>query len=261
MDDKKTILVIDDEADLVKVLKFRLEKRGYNVLTAFDGEQGLAMAEKARPHLIILDINMPRMSGIEFYKRICGAGERPPYPVLVLTARGELKDLFKDINADGFLSKPFEIDVLYNEVDIILERRYGKPKARKGVESGAPKKVLIVDDNPDTFGKIALFFLNAGYIVHAANSGKAVIEKINADMPDLLIIKLGLSDLPGDVVVLKLRQMPKTMKLPVVMFAPEMTEAEQKIESLMRSKLDINKIVESAYPHEILKEAEKILYN
>ena len=122
MSEKKSILVIDDEADLVKILKFRLEKNGYRVATAPEGETGLRIAKEMRPDLIILDVNMPKMGGLEFYKKVSDEFGRPRFPILILTARGELKDLFRDIKADGFMSKPFEIDELLKKVGKIINR-------------------------------------------------------------------------------------------------------------------------------------------
>ena len=70
-------------------------ERKYNIVTASDGAEGLEVAAEVKPHLIILDINMPKMSGIEFYRRICDEHNMPKFSIIVLTARGELKDLFE----------------------------------------------------------------------------------------------------------------------------------------------------------------------
>ena len=113
---KKTILLIDDEVDLVDMVKFQLIAKGYNVVAAHDGLEGLEKLKNIKPDLIILDINMPKMGGLEFYGRIATEHGRSKYPVLVLTARANLEKTFKDINVDGFMPKPFEIDQLIKEV-------------------------------------------------------------------------------------------------------------------------------------------------
>lgn len=119
MEKKKKILLIDDESDLVEMIKLQLETRGYEVVTAANGVEGQMKLLWMKPSLIILDMNMPRMGGLEFYNSILSPHGRTKYPVLVLTARANLEKTFKDIEVDGFLSKPFEIDVLLSEVDRI----------------------------------------------------------------------------------------------------------------------------------------------
>ena len=73
MDEPKKILLIDDEIDLQQLIKTVLSSKGYNVTTADNGQDGLEKLEAADPDLIILDMNMPKMGGVEFYQRICDA--------------------------------------------------------------------------------------------------------------------------------------------------------------------------------------------
>src|ERR1039458_9621785 len=102
MDQGAKILVIDDEEDLRENLKYVLEKNGYVVKLASDGIKGLEVLESYSPDLIILDLNMPHMGGIEFYQKIC-VRDLPIYPVFVLTARANMEKFFKDFNVDGFM--------------------------------------------------------------------------------------------------------------------------------------------------------------
>ena len=83
---KKLILAIDDEPDLLEMEKFQFEAKGYKVETANDGLEGLEKLKTIKPDLIILDLNMPRMGGVEFYQKICDEKNMPRYPVLILTA-------------------------------------------------------------------------------------------------------------------------------------------------------------------------------
>lgn len=120
---RRKILIIDDEADLTQMIGFQFTSKGFEVQTAGDGVEGLEKLKKFRPDLIILDMNMPRMGGIEFYSKICGPDGKPMYPVLVLTARANVQGLFKDLEIDGFMIKPFEIDQLITEVELIIKKR------------------------------------------------------------------------------------------------------------------------------------------
>ncbi|MFH1355231.1 MAG: response regulator, partial [Candidatus Omnitrophota bacterium] len=121
MEYNKTILLIEDEADLVQLIKFRLQTRGYEVVAAYDGIEALEKLNEVSPDLIILDINLPKMSGIEFYNKISTPHGHSKYPVLVLTARRDLEMTFKNIEADGFMAKPFEIDQLIIEIERIIK--------------------------------------------------------------------------------------------------------------------------------------------
>ncbi|MDD4899065.1 MAG: response regulator [Candidatus Omnitrophica bacterium] len=123
METRKRILIIDDEEDLVRMLKAHLEKQGYEVYAAYDGQQGLEVVNAKHPDLVVLDINLPVMNGIEFYEKITTSYGKTKVPVLVLTARDELGELFKEIDADGFLAKPFETNDLLIAIQKILDRK------------------------------------------------------------------------------------------------------------------------------------------
>jgi len=122
MTSPKTILLIDDDIDLQQLTKITLKTRGYIVETANNGLEALSKLETLRPVLIILDMNMPKLGGLGFYQKICNGQDRPLYPVLVLTARANLEQLLTQMNIDGFIAKPFEIDELVRQVDAIVEK-------------------------------------------------------------------------------------------------------------------------------------------
>ncbi len=124
MINQKTILLIDDEIDLQQLVKIALKLKGYHIETANNGLEGLEKLETVKPNLIILDMNMPKMGGLEFYQKICDQSNQPKYPVLVLTARANMEQVFKGLNIDGFMAKPFEIDELLQRVDTIILRNF-----------------------------------------------------------------------------------------------------------------------------------------
>ena len=123
MPDSKMILLIDDDIDLQQLTKITLKVRGYIVETANNGLEALSKLETIKPDLIILDMNMPKLGGLGFYQKICNGRDSPLYPVLVLTARTNLEQLLVQMNVDGFIAKPFEIDELVRQVDAIIEKR------------------------------------------------------------------------------------------------------------------------------------------
>ncbi|MBU9888925.1 MAG: response regulator [Candidatus Omnitrophica bacterium] len=124
--DTKTILVIDDEPEYLDILKQFLQEAGYHVLTASDGDEGLKTLAKVRPDLVIMDVTMPNKDGLQFFREISTAHGRAKLPVLVLTARGELEPVFRELEAEGFLEKPVDVPKLLKEVEAILSRKKEK---------------------------------------------------------------------------------------------------------------------------------------
>jgi two-component system OmpR family response regulator len=131
----QTILVIDDDPHILEVVKFPMEKAGFRVLTAEDGKAGLKAYEIHGPDLVVLDIGMPEMDGIEVCKRIREKGDTP---VIFLTAMDEEVDriLGLEIGGDDYVTKPFSPRELAARVKAVL-RRVSRPAVEEQV------KVLI----------------------------------------------------------------------------------------------------------------------
>ena len=124
MTGSKTILVVDDEKAICDLIKALLEPEGFKIFMVHNGEDGLNLLLNMIPDLIILDMNMPKMSGIEFYSKIAKPKDASPLiPVLVLTGRGNMKSMFEGLNVDGFLAKPFNASELIQTVKNVLDKR------------------------------------------------------------------------------------------------------------------------------------------
>ncbi len=252
------ILIVDDEVDLIELVSFQFKAKGFDVQTASDGIQALERLAKFTPDLIILDMNMPRMGGIELYSKMCDANGKPRYPILVLTARSNIKELFKDLFVDGFMVKPFEIDQLVLEAEAIIKRS-NEAMAKSGSRFAKNnKKICIVEDDPKTFGSVTGAFLTAGYTVIPADKGAVAIEKITEDVPDVALVKLGLPDFPGDMVILRLSQMSKTMGVKYVLFSPKGFDRNNEIAKRLGGKSGILAFVEYLDPKELLEKVRSL---
>lgn len=121
---KPLILIVEDEVDLVTLLKYNLEKEGFRVLTAHDGEEGLLLADEQSPHLILLDWMLPLMSGLEVCRQLRRNPKTREIPVIMLTARGEEADKVRGLNsgADDYISKPFSPTELVARIRAVLRR-------------------------------------------------------------------------------------------------------------------------------------------
>jgi DNA-binding response OmpR family regulator len=105
----KTVLVVDDEQDILDLVRFRLEHDGYRVITASDGEAGLSLALIERPDLCVLDVMMPKLSGLEVLARLRDDPSTAGMRVILLTARGQDADVDRgfELGAHDYVTKPF----------------------------------------------------------------------------------------------------------------------------------------------------------
>ena len=115
------ILVVDDDANICELLRLYLTKEGYQVTTAGDGEEGLEKFNQIKPDMVLLDVMMPRMDGLEVCRRIRKAGNTP---VMMLTAKGETFDkvLGLELGADDYMVKPFDFRELNARIKVLLKR-------------------------------------------------------------------------------------------------------------------------------------------
>lgn len=253
----KTILLIDDNLDLTEVLKMVLEQEGYRVIVAYDGEAGLSELQRTAPDLIILDMNMPRMGGIEFFHKIYDAHqEKTRYPVLITTGRDNLKELFRDLNVDGFLVKPFDAPDFLREIQSIFLRK--KKQDQIILSKGMPqeKRVLIVEDDARVYDSLVEMFAREGFRVSGAKTGTDAFERVFDAPPALMLIKLQLAEMPGDILAVKLQRMPKTMDIPLILYSAVSldTEAWAELQEFGK-KTGIQKILGTNDPDLVFKEA------
>jgi CheY-like chemotaxis protein len=115
-----TVLVIEDDASLRQTIQEVLEIEGYRVVTAADGEEALAQLDRAAPSVILLDLMMPRMNGYQFAEALASRPRYATTPIVLLTADGRAPEKASDVNATGWLNKPFSIDDLVRAVDEAL---------------------------------------------------------------------------------------------------------------------------------------------
>ena len=118
------ILIVEDEHGVVHLLKSRLEPEGFQVIAAYNGQEGLRAVTEGRPDLVILDLTLPDLDGFEFCRRIRGQAETARLPILVLSGRAEEVDkvVMLELGADDYVTKPFNAKELVARVKTLLRR-------------------------------------------------------------------------------------------------------------------------------------------
>ena len=149
MEEKKKILIVEDERAIVEILKFNLAREGYETLEALDGEAGLQLRLTGDPDLILLDVMLPKMNGFDICAKLRDAGST--VPIIMLTAREEETDKVfgLEAGADDYMTKPFSMRELLARVRANIRRRSLDLNARKSVGKLIEAKGLTID--PATF--------------------------------------------------------------------------------------------------------------
>jgi len=169
---EQTILVVDDEEPIAEAVRARLESEGYRVIVADDGPEAIRAHDEHRPDLVVLDLMLPGMDGLEVCRRIRGHG---PVPVIMLTARGDEDDriLGLEVGADDYVTKPFSPRELVLRVESVLRRARPArparllsaaglsldPAARRALKDGAELALTIRE-----FDLLAFFLGHPGRV-------------------------------------------------------------------------------------------------
>ena len=126
---KPTILVVEDEAPLLTLLRYNLEKQGFRVEEAADGQEALLRVAETKPDLIVLDWMLPALSGLEVCRQIRRRPNTRDLPIIMVTARSEDQDAVRalDTGADDYISKPFAMDALLARIRALLRRSGAVP--------------------------------------------------------------------------------------------------------------------------------------
>ena len=122
--EKKKVLVVDDEEDILELLKFNLTKEGYVVSCTVSGEEALKMVQSGSPDLIVLDLMLPGMDGLEVTRRLKTEPHTNKIPIIMLSAKGEEGDIVTglELGAEDYVTKPFSPRVLIARIRVVLRR-------------------------------------------------------------------------------------------------------------------------------------------
>src|SRR5215212_7535089 len=135
---RPTVLVIDDEKDLLELVRYNLEKEHLDVITASDGQSGLDIGLRHKPDLVLLDLMMPGMTGLEVCKQLRGDARTSRVPIIMLTAKAAETDKIVglEMGADDYITKPFSVRELVARVRAVLRRSSQRDDSAEVIKRG-----------------------------------------------------------------------------------------------------------------------------
>lgn len=150
-----TVLVIDDEEDLIELVRYNLEKDRFQVISTTDGYKGLRLAKESRPDLVLLDLMLPEIDGLEVCRSLKRNDETSGIPVIMLTAKGTEADIVVglEMGADDYITKPFSPKVLVARIKAVLRRKASRGRAAPPLQAGkltvdSEKHEVYIEEEP-----------------------------------------------------------------------------------------------------------------
>ena len=213
------VLIVDDSTLIHRHTAPILEEAGHDVISAYDGEEGLRLARARRPDLVMSDLEMPVRDGYSLCKELKSDRRTASIPVLLCSAMGEAADLEKgfDAGADDYLVKPVVPEELVTRVHALL--------AAEGLAER--ERILVVDDSPAVRRLLADTLSRQGFQIETAENGRLGLERAVATMPDLLITDYDMPEMSGFELVLALRKEAATRDIPILMLTARERRRDQ----------------------------------
>ncbi len=211
--DRKTVLIVDDEPQIIQILADIFEDEGFNSIAALSGKEALEMAEKYQPQLITLDIMMPGIDGWEVLQKLKRNPKTSKISVVIIS---KIKDQHtaRALGAIGYVSKPVHHANLMAEIRKI---------------NSSPNSVMVVDDNEFDLSTMENIIKNENIDVISADGGLKCLQLLEIKLPDILVLDLMMPDLNGFGVIEKLQNNPKTINLPVIIVTAKDLTKEDKL--------------------------------
>ena len=222
-----TILVIDDDITIHDIMQRFADKEGYNLEIAMNGKEGLQMAEAVKPQTIFLDVMMPNIDGWEVLKKLKQNPQLADIPVIMISMVDK-KSMGFELGAAEYLTKPLDLEHLTK----VLQKYRGHETP----------SVLIVEDDPDMQEMLVRSLEKQGYETVVAENGESALQKIQENIPDLILLDLLMPQMDGFQFLVNLRTSSDWKDIPVVVVSAKNITKEDR-EKLSGS---VQKIIEKS---------------
>src|SRR5215813_9102781 len=203
----ESILIIEDNPVNVKLFRVLLEKAGFDIRTAGDAEEALAVLSGFNPRLILMDVQLPGIDGLELTRRLKANPRYEQIPIVALTAYAMKADQERasDAGCAGHIAKPIETRTFVASVKQYLE---AKPAAAPVDSKSDRKQILIADDDPAQRRLLEIHLTQLGFEVMTAKDGAEAIEQMHSRPPDLVVSDVLMPRLDGFRLVQFIRHHP-----------------------------------------------------
>jgi len=215
-EDKPLVLAIDDDPDVIYLLRENLGEAGYRVVGALDGQEGVNKAREIRPFAITLDILMPNKDGWQVLHELKTDVTTRDIPVIVLSIVDK-KSFGFQLGATDYLVKPLDGEAVLAALNRLARASHGVP----------PKRLLVVDDDPQVIDMVCQFLEQTEYVVEGAEDGVAALEAIVRQRPDAILLDLVMPRLDGFGVIEQLKHDPDCRCIPVVVLTAKTLANEE----------------------------------
>ncbi len=199
----KKILIIEDEEIIAQMIQDNMEARGYKVVVAYNGIEGLRKAEAYSPDLIALDIMMSGLDGINVLRRLKKNKKTKDIPVIILSIAESYREKGLEMGAAAFVKKPFDFSALDEKIRSFSDE----------------KKVMVVDDNKDTLKLIKTRLNTMGYEVVCVTDEKSLFDRLGDEKPDVILMDIVLPGKDGLEIIRKLKGSREYSGIPIIAFS------------------------------------------
>ncbi|MFO8102147.1 MAG: PAS domain S-box protein [Dehalococcoidia bacterium] len=196
-----TILVVDDETNIRRFLRYELTMKGYQVIEASNGKEAIALVKKHHPDLITMDVVMPDLDGFQVASELKSDPETRNIPIIMVSVM-EDKQQALSVGASDYVTKPFGGDAILEKVTRLLRDPQGS--------------ILVVDDDEHLVKSIDFELQQRGYSTSVAHDGEEALKVIEQNPPDLIILDIMMPKLDGHQVIKALKSRPETSRIPII---------------------------------------------
>jgi CheY-like chemotaxis protein len=215
------ILLVEDDAIQIELIRKHLEPIGYDVIVAKNGEEGIRVAEKHQPDLILMDMIMPGMHGLEATIKLKENPQTKDIPIIALTIISSPKFVQECYRAGiiGYIKKPYDPKALMESVEKVI----GKPERRIA-------RIMMITGASRLSTMIEMRLLRQGYQVNTFAGGKGALSHIQLEKPDVIFLDIFLPEKHLSMVFEELRKSASTQAIPVILLAPHLSKEESESE-------------------------------
>lgn len=214
---RKTVLVVEDEPDIVALLRYQLEAHGYRVITAMLGDEALYKANAEQPDMITLDILLPDRDGFDVLRELKDNPCTADIPVLILSIVQDEESGFR-LGAVDYLTKPIEERQLIESIRAILDHK---------------SRVLIAEDNRETASLLSQILEHYGFLTMVAVDGYETLATARREKPGLILLDLRMPGMDGYEALVRLKQDVETRDIPIIAMSAHAADYRSEREKLL----------------------------